>query len=163
MGLNVLGIRSPSTLSCIYLLLLQANRGTYHDASRWGIHFRTEKSIHLGQATVDAGQSGSFTAVVSHYDGNDFFDPIHERTIDVGSGVNEINLDMALEPGEYLLTRDGSFPLRGGKWNCWENQTRNGIELLDGAKPGDFDTNRYWYYFFDVTVTELRLRDPYHD
>ncbi|MFC7007157.1 hypothetical protein [Halalkalicoccus salilacus] len=128
-------------------------RGTQHGASRWGIHFRTERAIHLGRATVDAGESGSFTAVVGAYDGEDRFEPVHEREIDVDSGVNEIDLDMALEPGEYLLTREGSFPLRRGEWNGWESQSRDGLELIGGSKPGDFTKpNRYWYYFFDLNV-----------
>lgn len=51
-----------------------------------------------GSGDMDAGQSGTFTAVVSRYDGNDFFDPVHEREISIDSGINEIELDMALEP-----------------------------------------------------------------
>lgn len=127
-------------------------RGGQHGATRWGIHFRTENPIHLGRVTVEAGQSGSFTAVVGEYDGASQFSPVHERTIDVDAGVNQITLDMALEPGEYLLTREGSFPLRRGEWNGWESQSRDGLELIGGSKPGDFDENRYWYYFFDLNV-----------
>lgn len=128
-------------------------RGAQHGASRWGIHFRTERAIHLGRATVDAGESGSFTAVLGAYDGEDSFEPIHEREISVDSGINEIDLDMALEPGEYLLTREGSFPLRRAEWNGWETQSRDGLELIGGSKPGDFTKpNRYWYYFFDLNV-----------
>lgn len=128
-------------------------RGSDHSASHWGIHFRTEKSIHLGRATVEAGQSGSFTAVVGRYDGDDSFEPVHEREISVDSGINEIELDMALEPGEYLLTRDGSFPLRRGEWSGWESQSRDGLELIGGSKPGDYTKpNRFWYYFFDLHV-----------
>lgn len=126
-------------------------RGEQHGASRWGIHFRTDQPVHLGETTVDAGQSGSFTAVVADYDGADQFDPVYERTIDVDAGINHINLDMALEPGEYLLTRDGSFPLRRTEWSGWESQSRDGLELLGGSKPG-YDDNRFWYYFFDLNV-----------
>jgi hypothetical protein len=127
-------------------------RGEQHTASHWGIHFRTERSIHLGETTVDAGESGSFTAVVGEYDGGSSFEPVHEREIDVDSGLNEVDLDMTLEPGEYLLTRDGSFPLRRGEWSGWESQSRDGLELLGGSKPGDFTDNRFWYYFFDLNV-----------
>ena len=128
-------------------------RGSQHTASHWGIHFRTERAIHLGRATVDAGESGSFAAVVGAYDGENSFEPVHEREISVESGINEIDLDMALEPGEYLLTRDGSFPLRRGEWGGWESQSRDGLELIGGSKPGDFTKpNRYWYYFFDLNV-----------
>lgn len=129
-----------------------APRGTQHGASHWGIHFRTERPIHLGEATVDADESGSFTAVVGTYDGDAAFEPVHQREIDVDAGLNEIDLDMSLEPGEYLLTRDGSFPLRRGEWSGWESQSRDGLELLGGSKPGDFSDNRFWYYFFDLHV-----------
>jgi hypothetical protein len=128
-------------------------RGDAHTATRWGIHFRAEHAIHLGRATVEAGESGSFTAVVGEYDGEDRFEPVHEREIDVGSGINEIDLDMALEPGEYLLVRDGSFPLYRGEWGGWEAQSRDGLELIGGSKPGDFTKpNGFWYYFFDLHV-----------
>ncbi|WP_122089227.1 twin-arginine translocation signal domain-containing protein, partial [Halalkalicoccus subterraneus] len=90
-------------------------RGAQHGASRWGIHFETEHPIHLGEATVDADQAGTFSAVVGEYDGSSF-SPVHERNIGVDTGLNTIDLDMALEPGEYLLTRDGSFPLRRAAW-----------------------------------------------
>ena len=129
-----------------------APRGTQHTASHWGIHFRTERSIHLGEATVDAGESGSFTAVVGTYDGDAAFEPVQQREIDVDAGLNEIDLDMSLEPGEYLLTRDGGFPLRRGEWSGWESQSRDGLELLGGSKPGDYSDNRFWYYFFDLHV-----------
>lgn len=128
-----------------------APRGAQHSASRWGIHFETEKAIHLGEATVDADESGTFTAVVASYDGNDRFDPVHERDISVGSGLNTIDLDMKLAPGEYLLTRDGNFPLRRAEWSGWESQSRDGLELKGGSKPG-YSSNRYWYYFFDLNV-----------
>lgn len=128
-------------------------RGEQHGASRWGIHFRTDREIHLGEATVDAGESGTFTAVVARYDGGDRFDPVHERDITVDAGLNGIDLDMALDPGEYLLTRDGSFPLARAEWSGWESQSRDGLELIGGSKPGDWDKpNRYWYYFFDLNV-----------
>ncbi|WP_122089386.1 twin-arginine translocation signal domain-containing protein, partial [Halalkalicoccus subterraneus] len=90
-------------------------RGTQHGATHWGIHFETEHAIHLGEATVDADQAGTFNAVVGEYDGTNF-DAVHERDISVEAGLNTIDLDMALEPGEYLLTRDGSFPLRRAAW-----------------------------------------------
>ncbi|ADJ13896.1 hypothetical protein [Halalkalicoccus jeotgali] len=128
-----------------------AVRGQQHGASRWGIHFETDHPIHLGSATVDADQSGTFTAVVANYDGNNQFDPVQERDITVDAGINEIDLDMALEPGEYLLTRDGGFPLRRSAWSGWESQSRDGLELYGGAKPG-YESNRYWYYYFDLHV-----------
>lgn len=127
-------------------------RGDQHGATRWGIHFETEKRIHLGEATVDADESGTFTAVVGEYDGDNEFSPVHERNISVDSGVNTIDLDMALEPGEYLLTRDGNFPLRRGGWAGWESQSRDGLELKGGSKPGNFDDNRFWYYYFDLHI-----------
>ena len=127
-------------------------RGAQHGASHWGIHFETENAIHLGEATVDADESGTFTAVVGRYDGGDRFEPVHERNISVDSGLNTISLDMDLEPGEYLLTRDGSFPLRRAEWSGWESQSRDGLELNGGSKPGDYDDNRFWYYFFDLNV-----------
>lgn len=128
-----------------------APRGEQHAASRWGIHFETDHPIHLGTATVDADQSGTFTAVVANYDGNSQFNPVHQRDITVDAGLNEIDLDMALDPGEYLLTRDGGFPLRRGAWSGWESQSRDGLELYGGSKPG-YENNRYWYYYFDLHV-----------
>lgn len=125
-------------------------RGDQHTATHWGIHFETEHAIHLGEATVDAGESGTFTAVVGEYDGNNF-DPVHERNISVVEGVNTIDLDMALDPGEYLLTRDGSFPLRRGEWSDWESQSRDGLELKGGGHP-EYSNNRFWYYYFDLNV-----------
>ncbi|WP_245998701.1 hypothetical protein [Halalkalicoccus subterraneus] len=127
-----------------------APQGTQHGATRWGIHFETERSIHLGEATVDAGQSGTFTAVVGEYDGSSF-SPVHERNIGVAEGINTIDLDMALEPGEYLLTRDGSFPLRRSEWSDWESQSRDGLELIGGAHP-DYASNQFWYYYFDLNI-----------
>lgn len=125
-------------------------RGDQHGASHWGIRFVTHKPMHIGTATVDADESGTFTAVVGEYDG-DRFAPVHKRDISVDSGLNEIDLDMTLEPGEYLLTRDGDFPLRRGEWSGWESQSRDGLELKGGSKPG-YDDNRYWYYYFDLNV-----------
>lgn len=127
-------------------------RGEQHTATMWGIHFETENAIHLGEATVDADESGTFTAVVGQYDGDGRFEPVHERDISVDSGINEIDLDMKLEPGEYLLTRDGDFPLRRAEWSGWESQSRDGLSLNGGSKPGDYDDNRFWYYFFDLNV-----------
>lgn len=127
-----------------------APRGEQHGATHWGIHFETERAIHLGEATVDADESGTFTAVVGEYDGSGF-NPVHERDISVDSGINTIDLDMELEPGEYLLTRDGSFPLRRAEWAGWESQSRDGLELHGGAHP-EFGDNRYWYYYFDLNV-----------
>lgn len=124
--------------------------GEYHTNTLWGIHFETERSIHLGEATVDAGESGTFSAVVGEYDGNSF-SPVHERNITVDAGINTIELDMALEPGEYLLTRDGSFPLRRGEWSGWESQSRDGLELIGGAHP-EYTSNQFWYYYFDLNV-----------
>lgn len=129
-----------------------APHGGEHTNALWGVHFRTDRDVHLGTATVHAGESGSFDAVLGEYDGADRFDPVHERSIDVDAGRNEIVLDMALEPGEYLLTRDGSFPLLRADWNGWRRHSRDGFELIGGSKPGDFDDNRYWYYFFDLHV-----------
>lgn len=125
-------------------------RGAQHTNSHWGIHFETEKPMHLGEATVDAGESGTFTAVVGEYDGSGF-SPVHERAISVDSGLNTIDLDMQLDPGEYLLTRDGSFPLRRAEWSGWESQSRDGLELKGGAHP-DYSGNRFWYYYFDLNV-----------
>lgn len=125
-------------------------RGEYHTNSQWGIHFETEKAIHLGEATVDAGESGTFTAVIGEYDGSSFR-PVHERDISVDEGISTIDLDMALEPGEYLLTRDGSFPLARGEWSGWESQSRDGLELNGGGHP-QFSDNRLWYYYFDLNV-----------
>lgn len=127
-----------------------APRGSHHTHTHWGIHFETERAIHLGEATVDAGESGTFTAVVGEYDGSSF-DPVHERDISVDSGLNTIDLDMALEPGEYLLTRDGSFPLARTEWSGWESQSREGLELHGGGHP-EFSDNRFWYYYFDLNV-----------
>lgn len=128
-------------------------RGEQHAASRWGIHFQTEQSIHLGEAIVDAGRSGSFTAVVGEYNGTRQFSPVHERSINVDAGINRINLDMALDPGEYLLTRTGNFPLRRGEWHGWESQSRDGLELIGGSKPGTWEKpNQFWYYFFNLHV-----------
>lgn len=127
-------------------------RGAQHGATHWGIHFETEQAIHIGIATVDADESGVFTAVIGQYDGNSQFDPVHERDIRVDAGLNEIDLDMVVEPGEYLLTRDGEFPLRRGGWGGWESQSRDGLELKGGSKPGDYTDNRYWYYYFDLHV-----------
>ncbi|MDL5363323.1 twin-arginine translocation signal domain-containing protein [Halalkalicoccus sp. NIPERK01] len=126
-------------------------RGEQHGATHWGIHFETEKAIHLGEATVDADESGTFRAVVGRYDGDSHFAPVHERDVSVDAGLNTIDLDMALEPGEYLLTRDGSFPLRRAAWSGWESQSRDGLELKGGANPNYAD-NRYWYYYFDLNV-----------
>ncbi|MCL7418230.1 MAG: hypothetical protein M8354_10380 [Halalkalicoccus sp.] len=128
-----------------------APRGQQHGASRWGIHFDTDQPIHLGTATVDAGRAGTFTAVVADYNGNNQFTPVHQRDITVDAGINEITLDMALEPGEYLLTREGGFPLRRSAWSGWESQSRDGLELYGGSKPG-YESNRYWYYYFDLHV-----------
>lgn len=127
-------------------------RGDQHGASLWGIHFETDRSIHLGEATVDADESGTFTAVVGEYDGDAEFNPVHERDISVDSGINTIDLDMELEPGEYLLTRAGGFPLRRGGWAGWESQSRDGLELKGGSKPGDYSDNRFWYYYFDLNI-----------
>jgi hypothetical protein len=126
-------------------------RGEHHTNSNWGIHFETENTIHLGETTVDAGESGTFTAVVGRYDGASRFEPVHERDISVDSGLNTVSLDMDLEPGEYLLTRDGSFPLRRAEWSGWESQSRDGLSLIGGGHP-EFADNRLWYYFFDLNV-----------
>lgn len=129
-----------------------APRGAQHSASHWGIHIETDNAIHLGEATVDADESGTFTAVVGRYDGGNRFEPVHERDISVDSGINTISLDMDLEPGEYLLTRDGSFPLRRAEYSGWESQSRDGLTLNGGSKPGDYSDNRFWYYYFDLNV-----------
>lgn len=127
-------------------------RGEQHGAAQWGIHFETERAVHLGETTVDAGESGTFTAVVGEYDGDEGFSTVHERDVSVDSGINTIDLDMALEPGEYLLTREGDFPLRRGGWAGWESQSRDGLELRGGSKPGDYSDNRFWYYYFDLHI-----------
>lgn len=86
-----------------------APHGAEHTNALWGVHLRTDRDVHLGQATVHAGESGSFTALLGEYDGGDRFDPVHERSIDVDAGRNEIDLDMALDPGEYLRPARGAF------------------------------------------------------
>ncbi|WP_336364537.1 hypothetical protein [Halalkalicoccus salilacus] len=130
-----------------------APHGAEHTNARWGVHLRTDRDVHLGRATVHAGESGALDVVLGEYDGGDRFAPVHERGIDVDAGINEIDLDMALEPGEYLLTREGNLPLRRAEWNGWKRRSRDGLELIGGSKPGDFTKpNRYWYYFFDLHV-----------
>lgn len=126
--------------------------GEEHTTSRWGIHFRTDRNVHLGSATVYAGASGSFAAVLGEYDGNDRFAPVAERSLDVEEGRNEVDLDIAVEPGEYLLTREGDFPLLRDEWDGWRERSHDGFELIGGSKPGDFDENRLWYYFFHLHV-----------
>lgn len=107
-----------------------------------------------GEATVDADQAGTFTAVVGEYDGSSF-SPVHERDITVDAGINTIEFDMAIEPGEYLLTRDGSFPLRRGEWSDWESQSRDGLELIGGAHP---EARPLWPAIIGVPLVIIWLR-----
>lgn len=126
--------------------------GDEHTTPLWGLHFRTDRDVHLGPTVVHAGESGSFTAVLGEYDGGDRFDPVVERSLDVEEGRNDLDLDMDVEPGEYLLTREGDLPLLRDEWDDWKGQSHDGFELIGGSKPGDFDENRQWYYFFHLLV-----------
>lgn len=133
--------------------------GGYHTASRWGIHFETDRPSHIEGATIDAQRSGTFTAVLARYDGGSRFEPIAEREIDATGGRQQITLDMYVpEGGEYLLTREGSFPLRRAAWDGWFRETSSPLDVIGGSKPGDYDKpNEYWYYFFNLEVATADL------
>lgn len=137
--------------------------GDEHTAPRWGIHFRTNRTVHLGSATVHAGEPGRFDAVLGEYDGDDRFVPVAERTLDVEEGRNEVDLDLEVEPGEYLLTREGDLPLLRDEWDGWREQSHDGFELIGGSKPGDFERNRNWYYFFHLHVAAHVNAHPTND
>lgn len=126
--------------------------GEYHTASLWGIHYSASKGHHFRRAIVDAQEAGSFTATLGKYDG-DSLEVVAERDIDVDAGTNVITLNLtAPEGGEYLLTRTGTFPLRRGEWSGWDDHMMEGLQLHNGAKPGDFEDNSYWYYFFSCEI-----------
>ncbi|MEM4780742.1 MAG: hypothetical protein QXG03_04165 [Halalkalicoccus sp.] len=100
--------------------------------------------------------------MLGRYDGEDRFEPIAEREIDVEGGEQRIALDMYVpEGGEYLLTRDGSFPLRRGEWDGQISGSGCPIDIIGGSKPGDWDKpNEYWYYFFDLEVATADFSLP---
>lgn len=128
--------------------------GEYHKADGWGVHFATNRTLHLGRATVDAESAGTFTATLAAYDGQNQFDPVQSREIKVSSGKQRVNLDFTVpKAGEYILVREGELPLRRGQWPGWGQSSRDGLLLHGGSKAGDFTKpNDYWYYFFDLSV-----------
>lgn len=132
--------------------------GAYHPVPGWGIRLRFAREAHLGSCVVDAETSGSFVAVLSEYDGSTA-QAVESREISVDEGVNFVDLDMKVpSAGEYLLSREGDFPLRRREWGGWESQSRGGVELVGGSKADDgsqyspYSDNEFWYYFFNLQV-----------
>ena len=123
--------------------------GAYHSVSYWGVHFETDVPRRFGSAKVDAGEEGTFTAVLARYDGDERYD-VHESTeVTVQEGENDITLGFDVPAGEWLLTRPSEFPLRRFEWDGWGEI--DGLELIGGSKPGDFSKpNPYWYYFQSI-------------
>lgn len=138
--------------------------GAMHTPSMWGIRFRTRGPAHIRRTTVDAGESGTFTATVGKYDGASFTE-VDAREVEVEEGKNTVMLDFNLpDGGEYLLARRGNFPLRRGEWNGWDSDMANGVRLIAGAKPdnigsGPYPDNTNFYYFFG---TEIAGAEGYH-
>lgn len=128
--------------------------GSYHEAS-WGIHLEVSQPTRFTTATVDANEAGEFTAILARYDG-EFYEPVDAQEISVEEGVQEVRLDLdARAPGEYLLRRDGTHPLRRTEWDGWGEY--DGIDLKGGSRPGDYaKPNRYWYYWFKLHHRPLR-------
>lgn len=139
--------------------------GEYHRAGGWGIHFTTNRALHLGRTTVDAETAGKFTATLAEYDGKSQFEPVQQREISVTAGPQRVELDFTIpESGEYILVREGQHPLKRGQWAGWGPASRDGLILKGGSKAGDYTKpNDYWYYFFNTSVAvdaESHLPEP---
>lgn len=126
--------------------------GSMHSNDGWGIHFEAYEPLRIERVLVDADQAGQFTVRLEEYDGSSTGAIVEEQTYNVNAGYQEIHLGFEVDSaGQYLLSRQGTLPLRRiSSWSGFPDSYPF-MELIGGAHP-DYSDNDYYYYFFDMEV-----------
>lgn len=131
-----------------------------HPHPGWGIQFTSENAFTIEEATFKAGESGEIRVELHGYDSEsgNTTDVVDATSVGVEEGVQTVELDLSADVGEYLLTRDWentpnqpSVPLARHQYGGWDGDAGDGIDLIGGAHD-EFDSNDYWYYFYDLTI-----------
>jgi hypothetical protein len=156
---------------------IDRDNSAMHTNPLWGVHFQTEREIHLGRATIQSLASGEFTIVCYRYEAGKLREIAGEQKIRANSHEQRIPIEMTLDPGEYLLTRpvpgtrddvgdarqdlpdiafypdDEAVSLsRPNSYDGWEADSQHGLTFYGGDNPS-FSSNQLWYYWYDMEVT----------
>ena len=127
--------------------------GEMHDTDRYGMRFQAEESLRIERATIDAQSAGSVTFTLAEFSAGDGVGTVLDsRTYSVGEGFQEIRLGFEVDsPGEYLLYREESFPLRRIPSLSAFPLEYPFMTIVGGGRSTGH-TNDYYYYFFDMEV-----------
>lgn len=137
----------------------------YHIYAGWGLNFTAQEPIKLGTTTMQAESTGTVTVELWEFNRDESTKGELQASQEIEFAEDEVqtpvevNLDLAVPEGEWLLTRDwqdGTSDVdvnlaRTEGYGGWEDDSDDSV-TFHGSDHELYDSNQYWYYYYDMSV-----------
>lgn len=157
-----------------------SSRASMHSTPLWGIHFKTERSLTLGDVTIRSLEPGTVTFRAYQWSGErgTLGDVLDEKEVRCSAEEQTVHLDFDIpENTSVLLTRpypeprsdapsaysslpdqafkpsDDETSLTMEEYDGWADDSKHGVTFHGKGHP-IFSGNSvpYWYYFYSLEV-----------